>query len=594
MSNAHKALLGTAASLGVVYLVWLTLKVMGSLPEGVLQSNLLGFGLFAVAVVLALPILAKRSERVRKWKRAREHRPEPAEPANSAVGATSLARVYAPDQVNSASGALALVGPESPRIDLSSSPSTPIPRTHADSLNDTTPSPVRAARPAAVEEPMDPFAVYRGEEAARASVNRLDKTPPPSGRTGSFGRVRGPFLDKTGRTGGGLEQARAAALAIGGLPQAVAAGTRPGPPAVAQRTAPKPHQGRLPAPAPAGTSHVPVAVPTEPASVSIRESTAVATPVANPVVSASPFAMNVDEHGADHIEHALEALEREIIDNGALPAILPSPEQMVAPTAQRPAKVPLDQGPATAAPSEPRPQPVPVQVSAHGDLPKFLPSSDKPVVGQPDSLADVFNQAVDRATRDLTKAAAVARLRALKTKLVPTVAEAESTRQLPMDEVMTQLEAMRKAPADVPESIHDALASTQVQAAPTLEGLLAMSVDLGLESEDASAPTSPSKAESEAPRQSFETTPFRTGVGSLDRSALNELWCDFALASEECGRNPALLRHEVFRDHVVRNHDAICRRFGVAKVAFSVKIKKGRPTLSAKPLAAQTAASQAQ
>mgnify|MGYP007096748027 CR=1 FL=1 len=78
-------------------------------------------------------------------------------------------------------------------------------------------------------------------------------------------------------------------------------------------------------------------------------------------------------------------------------------------------------------------------------------------------------------------------------------------------------------------------------------------------------------------------------MGSLDKETLNALWRDFALASEECGRNPAMLRNEVFRDHVVRNHDAICRRFGVGRVAFSVKIKEGRPTLSARPMSAQAA-----
>lgn len=568
MTNARKALLGTAAGLGVLYLVWLTLKVMDALPAGPVQSSALGFGLFAAASVLALPILGARSPSYRRWKErhARAKNPHLTTP-RMAVGNSVDAKVYAPrarreDPVGQE--------PTAASLSDSSSPSLTGFGSHSQSA-DATPRPEdeRTPPPVAVHEFNDPFALYREPVERPVTPSSSTDVPAPSGRTGSFGRVRAPFLDKP-----------APAWGVS---------------AFAQRAAPAPRPNRLPAPAPArsGMLQIPVVVP-EPGSPRSDRDTGdvpigVETPIGQPVVTdGAAFAMDVDEHGADHIEHALECLEREIIDNGALPRTMPAPRPpstpRPAPTAQR------------------RHDPILEAAAAAFDTPGPLGSphgeAGRTQVLEPvcfddsESLEDMFQQAVDHATRDLTKAAAVARLRALKTRLVPETAAVDTTRQVPLSEVMAQMEAMRAADPEMPESIEDALASTRVQAAPTLQGLLALSVDLGLDGDDAPSAAelaqTPDGSRSGDRARTFEPEPFRTGVGSLDKETLNALWRDFAQASQECGRNPAMLRNEVFRDHVVRNHDAICRRFGVARVAFSVKIKSGRPTLSAKPLSAQT------
>jgi hypothetical protein len=594
MSNARKALLGTAAFLGVVYLVWLTLKVMDSLPSGPLQSNLFGFGLFSVAVVLALPILAARSDRYLRWKRARSKQsPRSAEFGGVAhAAANGSSRVYAPAARGFGADAVALGPADDHRYELAPvSPPSSMTSSAVDSfaemtpapVNDYTPPPVSAHGPEPVE---DPFAVYREsqETGAMAPISTGSTPPPASGRTGSFGRVRAPFL----------ERPPANSALIGLAPQALSA--RPSPPAVSQRAAPLRRGTRLPAPAAprSGDALVPVVAPQQDPSSNLVFQTqdgsgGTETPIGHPPLErAASFAMmNVDEHGADHIEQALESLEREIITTGSLSPLGPSARtQLMAP-------VPMDLAmPAFREHAEPGPPAVAQGIAAPALVPSPAPVHNplEQTENEPSSLEDVFMKAVDSATRDLTKAAAVARLRALKTKLVPTVPAEDSTRQVPLEDVLTQMQAMRTADPDVPESIEDALGSTRIQQAPTLEGLLALSVDLGL-SEDEEAPSEPQApaAPVVADRRSFTPDPFRTGVGSLDKDALNTLWRDFALASEECGRNPAMLRNEVFRDHVVRNHDAICRRFGVARVAFSVKIKDGRPTLSAKPLASQTA-----
>jgi hypothetical protein len=55
-------------------------------------------------------------------------------------------------------------------------------------------------------------------------------------------------------------------------------------------------------------------------------------------------------------------------------------------------------------------------------------------------------------------------------------------------------------------------------------------------------------------------------------------------ASRQCGRDVSKLRPEVFREHLKKNYDTICAQYRCDRVSFSVKIKDGKPALSARPV----------
>ncbi len=82
---------------------------------------------------------------------------------------------------------------------------------------------------------------------------------------------------------------------------------------------------------------------------------------------------------------------------------------------------------------------------------------------------------------------------------------------------------------------------------------------------------------------SIALEPFSNGLGSLDRDDLNRLWQDYVEISKRCGRDMSKLNANSFLAQLQHNHDAICRMYQCTHVAFHVKIKNGRPALSAHP-----------
>lgn len=82
---------------------------------------------------------------------------------------------------------------------------------------------------------------------------------------------------------------------------------------------------------------------------------------------------------------------------------------------------------------------------------------------------------------------------------------------------------------------------------------------------------------------SYNRAPFASGIGTITTEDLNTLWCDFVEANQECGRNTGGLRPDVFLQHIKKNYRVICQKYRCQHVQFTVKIKKGRPTLSARP-----------
>lgn len=101
----------------------------------------------------------------------------------------------------------------------------------------------------------------------------------------------------------------------------------------------------------------------------------------------------------------------------------------------------------------------------------------------------------------------------------------------------------------------------------------------------------PSKAEPikvEVPKQApseLENNPFTQAIGTLKAEEMNSLWRSFVDASRQCGRDVSKLRPEVFREHLKKNYDTICAQYRCDRVSFSVKIKEGKPALSARPVA---------
>jgi hypothetical protein len=94
-------------------------------------------------------------------------------------------------------------------------------------------------------------------------------------------------------------------------------------------------------------------------------------------------------------------------------------------------------------------------------------------------------------------------------------------------------------------------------------------------------------AKAEAPKHAahdVENNPFAQAIGTLKVEEMNALWRSFVDASRQCGRDVSKLRPEVFREHLKKNYDTICAQYRCDRVSFSVKIKDGKPALSARPV----------
>ena len=77
--------------------------------------------------------------------------------------------------------------------------------------------------------------------------------------------------------------------------------------------------------------------------------------------------------------------------------------------------------------------------------------------------------------------------------------------------------------------------------------------------------------------------PFKSGLGSMSRDEVNRLWQDYVALSRRCHRDMEKLSPESFKAQLVHNHKAICRMFQCSAVSFHVKLKNGKPSLSARP-----------
>jgi hypothetical protein len=97
------------------------------------------------------------------------------------------------------------------------------------------------------------------------------------------------------------------------------------------------------------------------------------------------------------------------------------------------------------------------------------------------------------------------------------------------------------------------------------------------------APALPPLAIATPPAPATPTTPFKAGIGTMSAQEINALWVEFVDANKACGREPHKLRPEVFLQHLQKNYEAICRQFQCDRVRFTVKVKEGRPALSARP-----------
>lgn len=77
--------------------------------------------------------------------------------------------------------------------------------------------------------------------------------------------------------------------------------------------------------------------------------------------------------------------------------------------------------------------------------------------------------------------------------------------------------------------------------------------------------------------------PFTQGLGAMDRDEVNRLWQDYAEASVSCGRPPARISYVRFYQQLIQHHETISRQYDCENIRFRIKIKNGKPALSARP-----------
>ncbi len=77
--------------------------------------------------------------------------------------------------------------------------------------------------------------------------------------------------------------------------------------------------------------------------------------------------------------------------------------------------------------------------------------------------------------------------------------------------------------------------------------------------------------------------PFLTGFGAMDRDELNELWQNYVETSLSCGKPPSKLKYRRFYRQLQQHHDAIQEQYACSSIRFRIKIKNGKPALSARP-----------
>lgn len=77
--------------------------------------------------------------------------------------------------------------------------------------------------------------------------------------------------------------------------------------------------------------------------------------------------------------------------------------------------------------------------------------------------------------------------------------------------------------------------------------------------------------------------PFTQGLGAMGRDEINRLWQDYAEASVTCGRPSARISYIRFYQQLIQHHETISRQYDCDNIRFRIKIKNGKPALSARP-----------
>ena len=86
------------------------------------------------------------------------------------------------------------------------------------------------------------------------------------------------------------------------------------------------------------------------------------------------------------------------------------------------------------------------------------------------------------------------------------------------------------------------------------------------------------------PQGSFvDLEPFKDGLHFMSRDELNRIWQDYVALSRHCGRGLDKLNPISFRTQLINNHRAISTTYKCSSIRFRVKLKNGKPSLSARP-----------